>query len=251
MRTLSVFAAAASAACFAMPAAAVATLTYEAPGVQNTTQTLAIVGVERFDSRQRGSDRSFTTDFGTGGLIRAQYRDVRIDSPNVYGSAGGVGNHAVTFEADGGYEVVFTHAPREGLSYFGYWLSALDGQNRLAFYRGNTLIETITPASIRADLRNCPASLWCGNPTTPFQAQVRHEMFAFVNVFMPQGQTFDRIRFYQAGGGGYESDNHTVGFVDMPTVPEPATWTMLVAGFGLVGLASRRRLPMADRPTAR
>ena len=28
------------------------------------------------------------------------------------------------------------------------------------------------------------------------------------------------------------------------TVPEPATWAMLVAGFGMVGLASRRRMPV-------
>jgi hypothetical protein len=240
MRTL-VFLAAAAAAILATPASAVATLTYEAPGVQNSTQTLAIVGVERFDTRRQGSDRTFTTDFGTKGLIQATYRDVRIDGANVYGSAGGVGNHAVTFQADGGYEVIFTRAPREGLSYFGYWLSALDGQNRLAFYNGNTLIETITPASIRADLRNCPSSAWCGNPTTPFQGQVRNEMFAFVNVFMPEGTTFDRIRFFQAGGGGYESDNHTVGFVDMPTVPEPTSWALLITGFGLVGFAARRK----------
>jgi hypothetical protein len=249
MRTF-VVSAAAAAAFLATPASAVATLTYEAPGVQNSTQTLAVVGVERFDTRQRGSDRTFTTDFGTGGLIQATYRDVRIDGPNVYGSAGGVGNHAVTFQSDGGYEVVFTRAPREGLSYFGYWLSALDGQNRLAFYKGNTLIETITPGSIRADLRNCPTSAWCGNPTTPFQGQVRNEMFAFVNVFMPEGTTFDRIRFFQAGGGGYESDNHTVGFVDMPTVPEPTSWALLITGFGLVGFAARRRRREGTRASA-
>jgi len=240
MRTLLGLAAAA-AALFATPASAVARLTFEAPGVQNSTQTLAIVGVERFDIRQRGRDRTFATDFGTGGLIRAVYRDVRIDGPNVYGSAGGVGNHAVTFQSDGGYELVFTHAPRQGLSYFGYWLSALDWNNRLSFYNGDTLIETITPASIRADLRNCPTSAWCGNPTPAFQGRVRHEMFAFVNVFMPEGTTFDRIRFFQAGGGGYESDNHTVGFVNMPSVPEPASWALLITGFGLVGFAARRR----------
>lgn len=242
--------AAAAAVLVATPASAVARLSFEAPGVQNTTQTLAIVGVEGFDTRQRGSDRTFTTDFGTGGLIRAIYRDIRVDGPNVFGSAGGVGNHAVTFQADGGYEVVFTHTPREGLSYFGYWLSALDGQNRLSFYKGNTLIETITPGSIRADLRNCPTSAWCGNPTAPFLGQVRHEMFAFVNIFMPEGTTFDRIRFYQAGGGGYESDNHTVGFVNMPTVPEPASWALLITGFGLVGLVARRRRTEGTSPSA-
>ncbi|MGL6043786.1 MAG: PEPxxWA-CTERM sorting domain-containing protein [Sandaracinobacteroides sp.] len=36
--------------------------------------------------------------------------------------------------------------------------------------------------------------------------------------------------------GTYRLDN-----VSVSLVPEPATWTMLIAGFGLVGLASRRR----------
>lgn len=30
-----------------------------------------------------------------------------------------------------------------------------------------------------------------------------------------------------------------------PTVPEPAAWAMMIAGFGLVGLASRRRRKIA------
>jgi hypothetical protein len=29
--------------------------------------------------------------------------------------------------------------------------------------------------------------------------------------------------------------------VDAPQVPEPATWTMLIAGFGLVGFVARSR----------
>jgi hypothetical protein len=29
--------------------------------------------------------------------------------------------------------------------------------------------------------------------------------------------------------------------VDPPVVPEPATWAMMIAGFGLVGVAVRRR----------
>ena len=39
--------------------------------------------------------------------------------------------------------------------------------------------------------------------------------------------TFDKPVGYQDGGAG--------------AVPEPATWEMLIAGFGLVGAAARRR----------
>lgn len=52
-------------------------------------------------------------------------------------------------------------------------------------------------------------------------------------------------------GGGYESDNHTVGhFITKGTgtvveqlgvVPEPASWALMIAGFGLVGATVRRR----------
>ena len=70
-----------------------------------------------------------------------------------------------------------------------------------------------------------------------------NEVYSFLNVYFTGGDTFDRIKIYQkTGGGGYESDNHTVGFwTETGGVPEPATWAMLIAGFGLVGMAARRR----------
>jgi hypothetical protein len=35
------------------------------------------------------------------------------------------------------------------------------------------------------------------------------------------------------------------GFIDAPAIPEPATWAMLIAGFGVVGAASRARRALA------
>ena len=43
-----------------------------------------------------------------------------------------------------------------------------------------------------------------------------------------------------AGGGGWFAGTITGG-----VIPEPATWAMLIAGFGLVGAAARRRVPSA------
>ena len=37
---------------------------------------------------------------------------------------------------------------------------------------------------------------------------------------------------------------HNQGGTVIPGVPEPATWAMLIAGFGLVGAAARRRRPI-------
>ena len=39
------------------------------------------------------------------------------------------------------------------------------------------------------------------------------------------------------------------GTVVVPSVPEPATWAMMITGFGLVGGVMRRR-PKADLATA-
>jgi hypothetical protein len=234
---------AATAALLAVPASAAISINYEKPGVQETTAGFTVVGVERFEGQTTGLASNFVTDFGTGGAIVATYKGGRIDNANVYGSAGGTGKHIVTFQSLPVIDVTFTTTLKSGLNYFGYWLSALDGNNRIDFFNGADLLGTITPAAVRADIGNCPGGAWCGNPTAPFLNAVGHEQFAFLNVYLTGGQTYDRIRFYQVGGGGYESDNHTVGFFTTKggVVPEPATWAMMIAGFGLVGAAVRRR----------
>ncbi|WP_235902938.1 PEPxxWA-CTERM sorting domain-containing protein [Sandarakinorhabdus oryzae] len=48
----------------------------------------------------------------------------------------------------------------------------------------------------------------------------------------------DRFRFQATGGDLYYSLGQ---FQAIGTVPEPASWAMLIAGFSLVGAASRRR----------
>lgn len=45
--------------------------------------------------------------------------------------------------------------------------------------------------------------------------------------------------------GGSGTAVFTLGSVTVPAVPEPATWAMMVGGFGIAGLATRRRSTMA------
>jgi hypothetical protein len=45
------------------------------------------------------------------------------------------------------------------------------------------------------------------------------------------------------GGGDKDYNDHifVFDFPGAPVIPEPATWAMLIAGFGVVGMAARRR----------
>lgn len=55
-----------------------------------------------------------------------------------------------------------------------------------------------------------------------------------------------RVRL-SVSGGGIEADHLQYGLLNaaLPAVPEPATWGLLISGFGLVGAAARRRRPPA------
>jgi hypothetical protein len=240
----------ATALLFAVPASAGYFVNYEGPGVQTTTALFTTSGVETFESHATGSPANFSTDFGTAGVINATYSGGRIDPANQYGSSGGTGNNVVTFSNLDPIDISFTTTLEGGLTYFGYWLSALDAGNRIEFYTGGsagTLLAAITPGDVTGNIGNCPTS-YCGNPNPPFLGQNGGEPYAFLNVYFTGGDNYDFIRIYQVGGGGYESDNHTVGFFTRPggVIPEPATWAMMIAGFGLVGAAARRRNRMVS-----
>lgn len=215
-------------------------LNYEAPGVQNTTASFSTVGVETFDNRTNG--QGFTTDFGTGGKIDATYSPLNISSANLYGGAGGVGNYAVAY-GGAGYSLKFNADPSvfpKGVNYFGYWLSALDPGNQVEFYNQGNLVGSLSPAQVLARIGNDPA--YFGNPNANFKGQNGGQAYAFINFYDTNG-SFDEVRFLEDPAvGGYESDNHTIGFyTQMGGVPEPMTWAMMIVGFGFVGAAMRGR----------
>jgi len=213
--------------------------------------TFSALGTERFDARPvtgNAGGTGFSTDFGTSGAITGTYSGTfGIHAADQYGGAGGNGRYAVTFDQGAGYTLRLGHdAAVPGINYFGMALSALDGGNFLDFYRGGSLVYSYTPANLVKTLGACPGP-YCGNPTS--LAQNTNEQYAFINFFDQSG-TFDQVTFHQGAGfgGGFESDNHTVGyrttqavFGRVVPVPEPAGLGLIGVGLVGLGMLGRRR----------
>ncbi len=229
----------------------------EAPGIQNTTATFSVGGVETFEALPTGTGEGFTTDFGTTGKISGAYANVQINSADQYGGSGGTGKYAVTFTRNGDYTLNLSSTIPGGVNYFGYWLSALDPGNQVTFYSHGVKLFTFMPSDAIAAVNSHPnPGEYYGNPNAAFAGQDSGEPFIFLDFFSTQ-RPFDQVVFSEVNsGGGYESDNHTVGhFLTEGTgtpvplspgsfpgaVPEPATWAMMLAGFGFVGASVRRR----------
>ncbi len=232
----------AAAAATASAAQAGITVTYELPGATNTTAGFDVVGVETFDTRSSGG---FATDFGGNGVISGVYSSAtQVYPADQYGGQGG-SNYAVTF-SEAGYSLSLTSTQNaSGVTYFGYYLPALDGGNLLELYSGATKIFSFSQAAVLAAVGGNPA--YFGKPDDPYQGQNGGQPYVFVNFFATDGATFDRVVFRESPTvGGYESDNHTVGYYKDITgtpvsgVPEPATWAMMIIGFGGVGAMVRR-----------
>jgi hypothetical protein len=225
-------------------------LNYEAPGVQNTTAAFSVSGVETFNEQPTGVGPGFTTDYGTGGAITGAYsgaNGVQINSADVYGGAGGTGNYVVAF-GNTPYTLTLTADPikdPQGINYFGYWLSALDAGNQVSFYKGGVEVGALTPADVIAKLGT--SGPYYGNPNPPFQGGDSGEPYAFINFYDMSG-TFDQVVFTEDPAvGGYESDNHTVGFfTHVGGVPEPSTWAMMLLGFAGLGYAGYRASSKSD-----
>ena len=258
MRTKTMILLQAALAAVAMPAAAIAATPFEVryegalPGQQNASTTFSAVGIEDFDALPTGFS-TFISNFGTAGLISGSYSNVQINPADQYGGAFGGGNYAVSFST---YSLDITTTIPRGANFFGYWLSALDGGNEVSFYSGGRLLFVFKPSDVLAAVSGNPA--FYSNPNAPFTGQNPGEPYIFLS-FYSNSRSFDRIVFNQTRGGGYESDNHTVGRFTGPgtgtliplldssfgNVPEPGTWAMLICGFGLVGAVARRRRALA------
>lgn len=215
----------------------------EAPGVQTSKADLRSgAGVETFNAIATGTTKDFTSTFG-GSAFKGDYKGVNIRAADQFGGAGGNTRYAET-SAEDGYTLKFTAAPAGGVTYFGLWWSALDAGNKITFYQAGKEVFSFGATEYTNLLKGSNASVpagYFGNPNAPFLGNNKNEPYAFINFY--SSDAFDKIRFFEAPKkGGFETDNHTVGqWLSLEPVPEPSSWAMLIAGFGLVGAAARRR----------
>ena len=202
----------------------------------------AVTGTFGFDtlpsgSGAHGAGATFSTEYGTAGVITGTYSgDFSINAADQYGGAGGTGKYIVTSDTTG-YKVMLANSGAiPGVNYFGFWLSALDAGNEVVLRENGTQVGTYAPADLLAAVGSQPA--YFGNPNADFLRRNNGQPYAFVNFFDTSG-FFNEVDFTEnPAQGGYESDNHVVGYRDpnvpfgASIVPEPVSVGLL--GFGCV-----------------
>ena len=214
-------------------------ITAEAHGVQATT--VAGVTTESFNAFTPGI---YSTPLNTAiGQITSP--GAAIVAHDQYGGAGGIFNYIAVGAQSHTTTMTLTLANPE--SYFGFWWSAADSQNSIAFYSGGSLLATFNPTTALGAL----SSDYLGNPNGGDGG----EKFAYLNIFGNNGTTIDKIVFNnQSTGSGFEADNFSirasevtpppgntpiVGGLTVAT-PEPSTMAAAVVG-GFIGVAALRR----------
>lgn len=220
--------------------AANVTVTIEDPGIQSA-DLLAIGAtggkIETFDAESIGSFSSYGSTLGT------------------YSGVGRISNHTVWGGAEETPYLYVQGLPGTTLSldtsmrYFGFWWSAGSGGNQVNLLSGGNSIFSFNTNDV-VDFINTNAAdpgAYYGNPNPGYAGQVRHEPFAFINMF--SDTLFDAISF---SGGNFESDNHTVAtsytgiqgtdISQAPSpVPLPATLALLAGGVAAMTFVSGRR----------
>lgn len=228
------------------------TLESEAVGAQESSSGFFGKGVERFEGRSTGEPQSFTTNFGGSTIFSGTYSGVGIKNADIFGGAQGTGRYA-NAQSGRSYSLNLSSTEPEGVTYFGLWLTALDGNNSITFRQNGSDLYTFDADDALNFINTLPnRNSYLCNPTATFAGQNCGELYAFVNFYASANTRFDEIIFTQGPAGGFESDNHTVGRwssisgapIPIAAVPEPATWGLLILGFGMAGAAVRRRRPI-------
>lgn len=214
MRKISIVALAAVAALSAAPAQAASFISFT-PG--NGTVPAYI-----------GPSLAFSQDFGTGATNGTAYApsgsesvgggsDVRLYSSDVSGEAFGPPTGTGNFLAilDGSYNVAFS----SGVSVISFLIGGLDSYN-------SVVLNFADATTITLNGREIIGQPFVSTPNTGETGRVTYDFGS--------GPLLSNISF-----GSSQRTFELDGIV--AAAPEPATWLMMILGFGLVGGALRRR----------
>jgi hypothetical protein len=107
-------------------------------------------------------------------------------------------------------------------NYLGFWWSGASYGNEIKFYRGSTLVATMTGDDVYSALPNDSTSLTALNGSTTYTASAYRghpintasprqpqEPYVYIHAFAVNGFNFDKISFTM-DGNGFEWDNLTV-----------------------------------------
>lgn len=203
--------------------------TRDAPGVQQTSVPQA--KTETFDGLANGPLGTYISPIGT-------YSDgAAVSAGNVVG--GSLQSTYVAVGVQSGktdYSLTFP-----GLqTYFGFYWTAGDVDNRVDFFAGSALKGTFNVGDI---INGLPVAYF-GNPNIGGNV---NEPYVYMNfTAVDEDSRFDKVVFHNnlTVHSGFETDNHSVfdEQVDPPGLPEPAS--MFLMGTGVCALlvyAARRK----------
>ena len=195
-------------------------ITFDAPGVQQTTVTGTTT--ETFDS---GATSTIIGTYTIGTVIPPQ------TFFGVFGGAFGTPYLGV-------FDEVVTLDLNSPQKYFGMWWSAVDSDNLVQVYDNSNLLTTISAI----DLVPLLTPNHFGNPNTGENAI---EPYVYLHFAATGSTEITQVRFTNADDSFLETDNHSITnrLVDPPgteIVPEPSTACALVVGL-VSGLGINRR----------
>ncbi|MBN3897470.1 MAG: PEP-CTERM sorting domain-containing protein [Nostoc sp. NOS(2021)] len=207
----------------ANPASAVSLSTGNSISVPGEGQKTNIQGATTidFNSGTATDPNGFATYSTTNGIVQGT-------QPNQYAAPAGDTSNYLTISPIGSSVAGSTGSVTinfaKALDYFGLYWGSVDKSNSnlnsIAFFNGDTLLNTFTGLSVPGTTTNG------GDQTSPKDN-------VFVNFLADPGQTFNKV-VLSSSGVAFESDNHAYRAA---SVPEPTSMLGLLA-FGAVSAGS-------------
>ncbi|MBP0029037.1 PEP-CTERM sorting domain-containing protein [Roseofilum sp. Guam] len=223
-------------------------------GIATQVENTATVDFNDLIPNQRGrrSNASFTNEFASYTFLNPGRSAVIADRwvpENINGTVNHNNPYLTVFKgAD--VEIKFN----ETANYFGLNWGSVSANNKISFYKGDTLIDAFQSAGHNAPNQAELNAVWQESKGSHRARNFWNEADAYLEFWAEDaGSVFDRIVLQQVShaGGGFETDNHSfllsnTGFDpdqnQSQSIPEPG---MVLALLGVGGFMVRKRAKKA------